>query len=96
MKNEPSQAELLRRRSHPPPRKSGWLSYDEFLAWAAANGKPTRPIGFFEQNPTRHTTAPDKLPRNPMGQHEPDLRPRPINDQEKASLEKCLATERPE
>ena len=67
--NEPSQADLLRRRSQPPPRKPGWLSYPEFLEWAAANGKPTKPIGRFEQNPIRRSRS-DEPKRNPMGQVE--------------------------
>jgi len=68
--NEPSQADLLRRRSQPPPRKPGWLSYPEFLEWAAANGKPTKPIGRFEQNPIGRPRI-DEPKRNPMGQVEP-------------------------
>jgi len=40
-----------RGRFQPPPRKAGWMSYAEFLEWAAANGKSPRPIGRFETNP---------------------------------------------
>jgi hypothetical protein len=40
-----------RGRFQPPQRKPGWLTYAEFLEWAAANGKSPRPIGRFETNP---------------------------------------------
>jgi hypothetical protein len=66
--DEPTQAQLLRRRSQPPPRKAGQMSWDEFQAWAAANNKPTRPIGFFENQ--IELTKSDKPYRNPMGQVE--------------------------
>jgi hypothetical protein len=46
--NEPDRWQLQRRRLLPPPRKAGQYTYDQFLQWAADNGKKTRPIGFFE------------------------------------------------
>jgi len=63
--DEPPQNELLRRRLQPPSRKAGWMSFDEFLTWAAANNKPPRPIGYFEQNPPGQSSSPPPLVKNP-------------------------------
>ena len=62
---EPNQADLTRRRLQPPSRKAGWMSFDEFLTWAAANNKPPRPIGYFEQNPPGQSSSPPPLVKNP-------------------------------
>ena len=63
--DEPPQNELLRRRLQPPSRKAGWMSFDEFLTWAAANNKPPRPIGYFEQNPPGQSSSPRPTAANP-------------------------------
>ena len=60
---EPNAYELLRKRINPqtPP---GHYNFEQFLTWANENGKPPRPIGRFETNPS--TAAPSAPPRPPL------------------------------
>jgi len=81
-------------RLRAPVRKTGWMSYSEFITWAAANGQPARPIGRFEKNlpanlpvaAPRPKTADELFP-------DPTRAPaRELNAQEMASLARCLST----
>jgi len=82
--SELSRTKLLRRRLTAPPLKLGCMTFDEFETWAAANNKPTRPIGFFEQNPSGQ--AP------PTPKHEPHSFSHPtsraLSNDEQTSLQR--------
>jgi hypothetical protein len=85
-------------RSQPyqtPARLPGQFSYAEFLAWAATNSKPGRPIGRFEHNPTRHNTnQPAPIAKPPSFEH-PITRQMTENEQQSLDRLLELKTENP-
>jgi hypothetical protein len=85
-------AKLLARRLN-PPRPVGSYSTEQFLTWAAENNKPSRPIGYFEQNPpaqgpTQPPIAKPSIPTHPIA--------RQMTVDEQQSLDRLLAIKPPE
>jgi hypothetical protein len=89
IKKHPKAAGRLRS----PVRKAGWMSYAEFITWAAANGKPARPIGRFEKDLPANLPVPTPKPRPDEMFPDPTMTPaRELNAEEMASLARCLTT----
>ena len=81
---EPTQQELLQRRLQPPQLRLGWMTFTEFLEWAAANNKPSRPIGYFEHNPSGQAPEPRQRAKLSVPL------PRQMSEAETQSLDRLL------